>query len=82
MENLVSLWNAVLEETIVNCFKKANISHGNQQTAVTNADDSFKSLEEELDSLCKLDENVVQDTPYQQSHSLNWTTRLSYLLHI
>ena len=62
MENLVSLWNAVLEETIVNCFKKANISHGNQQTAVTNADDSFKSLEEELDSLCKLDENVVQDT--------------------
>ena len=62
MENLVSLWNAVLEETIVNCFKKANISHGNQQTVVTNADDSFKSLEEELDSLCKLDENVVQDT--------------------
>ena len=62
MENLVSLWNAVLEETIVNCFKKTNISHGNQQTAVTNADDSFKSLEEELDSLCKLDENVVQDT--------------------
>ena len=62
MENLVSLWNVVLEETIVNCFKKANISHGNQQTAVTNADDSFKSLEEELDSLCKLDENVVQDT--------------------
>ena len=29
---------------------------------MTNADDSFKSLEEELDSLCKLDENVVQDT--------------------
>ena len=54
MKDLVSSWNAVSEETIVNCFKKANISHANQQTAVTNADD--------LDNLRKLDENAVQDT--------------------
>ena len=62
MKNLVSSWNAVSEENIVNCFKKANISHANQQTAVTDADDPFKSLEEELNNLRKLDENAVQDT--------------------
>ena len=60
MKNLLSSWNAVSEEeTVVNCFKKANISHGNQQTTVTDADDPFKSLEEELNNLRKLDENVV-----------------------
>ena len=61
MKSLVSSWNAVSEETIVNCFKKTNISHANQQTAVTNADDSFKSLEER-NNLCKLDENAGQNT--------------------
>ena len=29
---------------------------------MTNADDPFKSLEEELDNLHKIDKNVVQDT--------------------
>ena len=59
MENLVSSWNAVSEETVVNCFKKANISHVKQQTAVADADDPLNSLEEELDNLPKLDENAV-----------------------
>ena len=64
MKNLLSSWNAVSEETIDNCFQKAkvNISHVNQQTAVTDSDDLFISLEEELDNLCKLDENAVPDT--------------------
>ena len=55
------------EETIVNCFKKANISHANQQTAVTNADDPFKSLEEEFNNLHKLDKNAVQNTILAES---------------
>ena len=64
MKNLLSSWNAVSEETIDNYFQKAkvNISHVNQQTAVTDSDDLFISLEEELDNLCKLDENAVPDT--------------------
>ena len=63
IKNLVSSWNAVSEkETIVNCFEKANISHANQQTAVIDADDPFKSLEEELDNLLNLDQNPVEDT--------------------
>ena len=82
MKNLLSSWNAVSEEeTVVNCFKKANISHSNQQTTVTDADDPFKSLEEELNNLRKLDENAVQNT-LSESHSLNWTARLSHLLHV
>ena len=67
MKNLVSSWNAVSEEAIANCFKKANISHANQQTAVTNADDPFKSLEEELDNLQKLDQSTVQDNLWGES---------------
>ena len=67
MENLVSSWNAVSEETVVNCFKKANISHVKQQTAVADADDPLNSLEEELDNLPKLDENAVQNTPSGES---------------
>ena len=47
------------EQTIVNCFKKA---HANQQTTVADTDDPFKSLEEELDNLRKLNENAVEDT--------------------
>ena len=55
MKNLVSLWNAVSKKTIANCFKKDNISHANEKTHVTNADDPFKSLEEVLGNLRKLD---------------------------
>ena len=50
------------EDTIVDCFKKANISHANQQSVLTDADDLFKSFKEELNHLQKLDENAVQDT--------------------
>ena len=49
------------EEAIANCFRKTNISHANQQTSVTDACNPFKSLEEELDNLRKLDQKAVQD---------------------
>ena len=61
LKNLLSSWNAVSEETIAYCFKKANISHVNQQTAVTDADNPLKSLEEQLDNLRKLDRSFIQD---------------------
>ena len=56
MKNLVSSQNALSEETIDNCFNKINISHAKQQTAVADADNSFKILEEE-----KLDQSAAQD---------------------
>ena len=47
-------------ETIVNCFKKSNISQSNQQAAVNDDDDSFKSLQEDLEKLHDLDDDALQ----------------------
>ena len=60
MKHLVSSWNAVSREAIVNCFKKSNISQSNQQAAVNDDDDPFKNLLEDLEKLHKLDNNSIQ----------------------
>ena len=60
MKHLVSSWNAVSKEIIVNCFKKSNISQSNQQAAVNDDDDPFKSLQEDLKKLHELDNDVIQ----------------------
>ena len=60
MKHLVSSWNAVSKEAIVNCFKKSNISQSNQQAAVNDDDDSFKSLQEDLEKLHDLDDDALQ----------------------
>ena len=52
--------NAV-KATFVNCVKKASISSSNQQVTKTDADDSFKCLVEELNSLRALDLNAVEE---------------------
>ena len=60
MKHLVSSWNAVSKETIVNNFKKSNISQSSQQAAVNDDDDPFKSLQEDLEKLHELDNNDIQ----------------------
>ena len=60
MKHVVSSWNAVSKETIVSCFKKSNISQSNQQAAVSDDDDPFKSLQEDLEKLHELDNDVIQ----------------------
>ena len=60
MKHLVSSWNAVSKETIVNNFKKSNISQSSQQAAVNDDDDPFKSLHEDLEKLHELDNNDIQ----------------------
>ena len=47
-------------ETIVNCFKKSNISQSNQQAAVNDDDNPFKSLQEDLEKLHELDNDAIQ----------------------
>ena len=59
IEDLVSSWNAVSKETIVNCFKKSGISKSNEQMAEADDDDPFKSLTEDLDRLRGLDPSAV-----------------------
>ena len=60
MKHLVSSWNAVSKETIVNCFKKSNISQSNQQAAVNDDDNPFKSLQVYLEKLHELDNDAIQ----------------------
>ena len=57
---LVSAWNAVSTETIVNCFRKAEISTANQEAAIANEDDPFKGLQNEIDALGNLQPEFVR----------------------
>ena len=60
MKHLVSSWNSILKEIIVNIVKKSNISQSNQQAAVNDDDDPFKSLQEDLEKLHELDNDAIQ----------------------
>ena len=69
MQMLVSAWNPVPEETIVNCFRKAVISAENQTAAIADDDDPFKELQEEINTLrtCQPDltpEDIDANTNY------------------
>ena len=57
---MVSSWNAVAKETIVNCIKKSNTSQSNQQATVNDDDDPFKSLQEGLEKLRQLGNDAIQ----------------------
>ena len=48
---LVSSWEAVSAQTIVNCFRKAGITLEAQNAAITDADDPFSDLKESLQQL-------------------------------
>ena len=60
MKHLLSSRNAVSKETTVNYFKEFNISQSNQQAAVNDDDDPFKSLQEDLEKLHELDNDAIQ----------------------
>ena len=44
-------WGKVTKETVVNCFAKAGISKKKQVESLSEADDPFKDLQEQLDEL-------------------------------
>ena len=60
MNHLLSSWNVVSKETVVNCFKKSKISQSNQQAAVNDDDNQFKSLQGDLEKLHELDNDAIQ----------------------
>ena len=80
MKHLVSSWNAVSKKTIANCFKKSNISQSNQQAAVNDDGDSFKSLQKDLERLYELDNAMLFNQIYQLNHLLIWIVKLTHLL--
>ena len=57
---LVLAWDALLTQTIVNCFQKSGISTESQETATAEGDDPFWELQDEIDVLrCVLPELSV-----------------------
>ena len=48
MHMLVAAWDAVTTKTVVNCFRKPEISRESQKAARVEEDHSFKELEEEI----------------------------------
>ena len=55
MQMLVSAWDALTPETIVNCFRKAGISSESQEAAIAEDDDPFKELQDEIDYLLSIE---------------------------
>ena len=60
MQMLVSAWNALTTETIVNCFRKAGISAENQDAAIAE-DDHFKDLQDEIDALRTVQPDLIPE---------------------
>ena len=59
MQMLVAAWDAVTTKTLVNCFRKSKISSKSQKTVITEDDDLFKELEEEIEFLHSVQADLV-----------------------
>ena len=62
MQMLVSAWDAVTTKTVVNYFRKSKISVESQNAAVTDDDNPFKELEEEIENLRSVQPDLVSNT--------------------
>ena len=58
---LTSAWSSVTVETIVNCFRKAKISEESQSEALSDEDNPFKELQDEMDSLRAVKPNLMPE---------------------
>ena len=56
---LVAAWDAVMTETVVNCFQKSKILSDSQKATIVEDDDHFKGLEEEIEILHSLQGDLV-----------------------
>ena len=61
MQMLVSAWDALLMQTIVNCFQKSGISTESQETAIAEDDDPFRELQDEIDDLRSVQPNLIEE---------------------
>ena len=61
MQMLVSAWDALSTHTIVNCFRKSGISTESQETAITEDDDPFRELQDEIDNLRSVQPNLIEE---------------------
>ena len=61
MQMLVVSWDAVTLKTVVNCLQKSKISSESQKAAIAEVSDSFKELEEEIESLHSIQPVLVSE---------------------
>lgn len=50
---LTAAWDKVSPITVQNCFKRAGVSKESQECSISDTDDPFKKLDEQLDNLKK-----------------------------
>ena len=67
MKILISSWEAVSAQTIVNCIRKAGITSEAQNAAITDADDPFSDLKESLQQLHDIDPDMVSESVTPES---------------
>ena len=67
MQILVSSWEAVSAQTIVNCFRKTGITSEAQNAAITDPDDPFSDLKESLQQLHDIDPDMVPESVTPES---------------
>ena len=61
MQMLVSPWDALSTQTIVNCFWKSGVSTESQETAIAEDDDPFRELQDEIDDLRSVQSNLIEE---------------------
>ena len=61
MQMLVSAWDALSTQTIVNCFRKSGISTESQEIAIAEDDDPFRELQDETDDLRPVQPDLIEE---------------------
>ena len=59
---LVSAWDALSTQTIVNCFRKPRISTKSQETTIVEDDDPIRELQDKIDDLRSAQPNLIKKT--------------------
>ena len=61
MQMLVSAWNSVSIEAVVNCFCKPRISSANKKIAIVEDDDPLKNFHDEINTLWNVQPDLVPE---------------------
>ena len=72
MRMLVKSWDAISINTVKNCFRKAGISQETQVASISEEDDPFKLLQQNVDELKSrnlVDENLTVDDYVETSET-------------
>ena len=61
MQMLVSAWDALSTQTIVNCFRKSGISTQRQETTIVEDDDPFREFQDKIVDLRSVQPDLIEE---------------------